>query len=950
MMKHKFRILSFLLITLFGSVYAQCPPDHFIMPTNGIVSSVIGMRNGRMHEGLDIASADGRVGAPVVAAGGGTVIVRDAGGSVPGTGYDPNGYGDYVIIRHPNGTTTLYGHLDSVTVRDGQTVSQGQPIGTLGNSGGSDGPHLHFEFSNTELGPPVTLNGGFWDQAAGIDDEERVSQGSCLQMAAGPGGQVAGQPGTQPGGQPTNGNGQGANGGNGQPANGGGQGNGQAGNGGAQPPASNGQQPAANGRTDQLPFDVGINLRALLPEPLKWMTATINLLNQYNLPGHLNTLAIVLLFAAFVYSIVNANYFHRTDQYFAIFGRMIIAAGLIFGSPAIANGMKNMWFGIYNNLEARVVRPAVDDLERHINGLRPLISATAVAATYTAVLAAGIPDTIDFSTEAGIVVASVKAGAAIDAPEELVKLMNEKANQLTRLIFTLMVMMGSLYGIYFLAIYTSGITMILAGILLPVLAALMMLPGSSSWFTKWFGMVVTCLVLVTVFPFVMRVVVDQGVNEPIDQANNLVRIAQQEMQEFQATIGDRPAITDVKAWGAFVLRTVAAMTGLVNNFMEIVIRWVFQTVVLAISVIASIFLMQQIPGLISGFMGGVAGAAAGAVSGGALAGLLSVNANGSGNKNKSLAIEPTPGRTPAPYSSGPRSTEAGGARAALPAAGGSSAGALPPAGGTAVNMGNASIENKQMSGGSSRGSLPGGASSPALSGSGPQASLPGGSGASASMSGGSSSGELPKARGTTNYRTNGGQVGNWENDPSVNTVDTTATGGRTNPNPKGAIGGTPTDDIGQARIEQPGLPGSGGAIAKSSSNGASSGASASMSGGGSSGDVPKARGTENYRNNGGQVGNWENDANATTVNTTATEVNSGGSNAVAGSSSAGSIGGRSTDNVGKASIEQKQLSGSSNSGALPAAGQTGPVLETQRGDFSNHPDVKTIDTTATRVK
>jgi hypothetical protein len=860
-------------------------------------------------------------GTSVVAIGGGEVVAVDS---------------NMVTVRHPNGTSSYYYHLQNVSVVRGNKVSQNQKIAEIGGrDSGSTGDHLHLE-----IWPPngpgdgrLDVGGQTWDRAGGISVGQNTTTGSCVNLAAGPGGQVAATPGTgnqQAGGQPTNG--QGASGGNGQS--------------GQTPPAPNGQPPAANGRTDQLPFDVkgGINLRALLPEPLKWMTATINLLNQYNLPGNLNTLAIVLLFAAFVYSIVSANYFHRTDQYFAILGRLIIAAGLIFGSPAIANGMKNMWTGIYTNLEARVVRPAVDDLERHINGLRPLISATAAAATYTAVLAAGIPDSIDLEASGGIVIAEVKAGAAIDAPEELVKLMNEKANQLTRLIFTLMVMMGSLYAIYFLAIYTSGITVILAGILLPVLAAFVMLPGSASWFTKWFGMVVTCLVLVAVFPFVMRVVVDQGVNEPINQANNLVRAAQQEIQEFQATVGDRPAITDVTAWAGFVLRVVAAMSGLVNNFFDIVIRWVFQTVVLAISVIASIFLMQQIPRLVSGFIGGAAGAAAGAMSGGALAGLLTANRSGVRGR-----ASPQGGGSDLGDATLERPLlPAGGARAALPAAGGSSAGALPSGGANA--------------------SLPGGASSPALSGSGPQASLPGGSGAKASlpggssagaslpggsgasarMSGGSSSGELPKARGTTNYRTNGGQVGNWENDPSVKTVDTTATGGRTNPNPKGAIGGTPTDDIGQARIEQPELPGSGGALARSSSGGASSGARSNMSGGSSSGDVPKARGTENYRNNGGQVGNWEIDANATTVDTTATEVKSGGSNSVGGSSSAGSLGARPTDNIGKASIVQKQISGSGSSGSLPAAGQTG-VREVERGDFSNDPDVKTVETTAKRI-
>ena len=55
------------------------------------------------------------------------------------------GYGNYVVIKHTNGVQTLYGHLDSILVDQGQTVSKGQNIARSGNTGQSTGPHLHFE-------------------------------------------------------------------------------------------------------------------------------------------------------------------------------------------------------------------------------------------------------------------------------------------------------------------------------------------------------------------------------------------------------------------------------------------------------------------------------------------------------------------------------------------------------------------------------------------------------------------------------------------------------------------------------------------------------------------------------------------------------------------------------------------------------------------------------------
>ena len=64
-------------------------------------------------------------------------------GRVAMVGYNAN-FGKYVILSHPDGFQTLYGHLNEFLVGRGQSVSQGQAIGRMGNTGYSTGPHLHF--------------------------------------------------------------------------------------------------------------------------------------------------------------------------------------------------------------------------------------------------------------------------------------------------------------------------------------------------------------------------------------------------------------------------------------------------------------------------------------------------------------------------------------------------------------------------------------------------------------------------------------------------------------------------------------------------------------------------------------------------------------------------------------------------------------------------------------
>lgn len=100
------------------------------------------------HGGIDIAGA-GIMGTPVVAAADGTVIASNSSCTHNwGKSYScgcGGGYGNYVMISHAEGKMTVYGHLTSLTVSTGQSVSRGQVIGYVGSTGNSTGPHLHYE-------------------------------------------------------------------------------------------------------------------------------------------------------------------------------------------------------------------------------------------------------------------------------------------------------------------------------------------------------------------------------------------------------------------------------------------------------------------------------------------------------------------------------------------------------------------------------------------------------------------------------------------------------------------------------------------------------------------------------------------------------------------------------------------------------------------------------------
>lgn len=108
----------------------------FVMPTsNRKITSHYGYRASfrRQHKGLDVKVYIGDT-------------IRSAfDGKIRVVAFERRGYGKYVVIRHPNGLETVYGHMSKQLVRENEVVKAGDPIGLGGNTGRSTGSHLHFE-------------------------------------------------------------------------------------------------------------------------------------------------------------------------------------------------------------------------------------------------------------------------------------------------------------------------------------------------------------------------------------------------------------------------------------------------------------------------------------------------------------------------------------------------------------------------------------------------------------------------------------------------------------------------------------------------------------------------------------------------------------------------------------------------------------------------------------
>ncbi|PYS89719.1 MAG: hypothetical protein DMF64_16950 [Acidobacteria bacterium] len=124
-----------------------------IWPAEGVLNDGFGARydpfgggGSEFHTGQDITAAPGT---PVVAA---------ANGSVTFAGWK-NGYGQLVEIDHGHGLTTRYGHLSKIETTIGQEIARGEPLGRVGSTGRSTGPHLHYEvrINDTPVNPLAYL-------------------------------------------------------------------------------------------------------------------------------------------------------------------------------------------------------------------------------------------------------------------------------------------------------------------------------------------------------------------------------------------------------------------------------------------------------------------------------------------------------------------------------------------------------------------------------------------------------------------------------------------------------------------------------------------------------------------------------------------------------------------------------------------------------------------------
>lgn len=140
------------------------------------ISSQFGeQRNGYTHKGIDLAVPAN------------TKYGSDVSGTVLSTGYEKNGYGNYVIIKDAQGNKHTYGHFNSIGVKEGQEIKRGDILGLTGSTGRSSGPHVHWDVttsSGVKINPLNTQGALVYDKTTGTVQQDPSKVQGTTQMAS----------------------------------------------------------------------------------------------------------------------------------------------------------------------------------------------------------------------------------------------------------------------------------------------------------------------------------------------------------------------------------------------------------------------------------------------------------------------------------------------------------------------------------------------------------------------------------------------------------------------------------------------------------------------------------------------------------------------------------------------------------------------------------------------
>ena len=398
-------------------------------------------------------------------------------------------------------------------------------------------------------------------------------------------------------------------------------------------------------------------LDRLTPDAVQWFERTVNYVEgkrgdalestpSYGVTGgdgpNLFELFIdiswAIVFALFVYGLVNAIYFYRSDDHWQLFGRLFIAAALLWGAPDIGKTLATSWVEFHDFSQSAF---AENTNSRMFQALGVM---TAEAPSFLLAMAAF--DKIDALATGG-------PGALVTDVIGEVNL-GRQAKRLAWLFQLTVVIVLVMYGLHTLSIYSTGLVIVLAMLLLPVVSSLILLPGMSSYLSRWLSMVLTAFAGLLLSVIVYAVAMDLAFVIPLNNlGDQLTSTGAATSNYFSAAFPDLDKISiNPLDWpekiGNYIQERNDATDALRGQVIQTVALYIFNVIFIFIGMFMGLYLLTNFEQLIAGFLSGtVASGAQGlasqfgaAIAGGAAAGAIaSSGGDGDGPKQMDAELE-----------------------------------------------------------------------------------------------------------------------------------------------------------------------------------------------------------------------------------------------------------------------------------------------------------------------
>ncbi len=341
-----------------------------------------------------------------------------------------------------------------------------------------------------------------------------------------------------------------------------------------------------------------------LPDPVDWLAATHKFITGNGLHDDIENIGWAVLFVGFLVGLVRTTYYASEAEWWAVYARLLLGILVLSNVALLQKFVQTSWNTAYawsSNLTGETVE---DDLVEGAENVEQLITPLLIVGGTAQMFAVKMASRISAASAQGLAKAA-KAGASSGTKRSL--------SFFVRLIMYAFI---PIFGFYAALVYLSGLTVLLAMLLLPLAGAMVIFPGGISWWSRWVGMMISAVVTILVLPIMFNIVISLGMIGPMDVLNNHLAGLSSDISSSQGIIlspytAMQKLAEKVKGGRDFrqsaleVAGFSSGITETLSDIPELIMGWLLALIAVAVGMLIGLFMMRNFDKVISGFVGGV---------------------------------------------------------------------------------------------------------------------------------------------------------------------------------------------------------------------------------------------------------------------------------------------------------------------------------------------------------